>query len=165
MTEYANHLESHVGESSEPLKAQDGIETGAEKDETPETGATLEYIRERLDEIKALSAKQCLESTIEDFSRVLARLGELCGNLERGGRIDSETIERDLSIINELLVTELWKSISPGQILQWKKEANKELKVYRKRLPRETYEGIRGNFIRDKTRRRFNIGELSIFRL
>jgi len=165
MTEYANHLESHVGESSEPLKARDGKETGSQKDEAPGTGETLEYIRERMDEIKALSAKQCLESTLEGIGRVLARLDELCGNLEKGGRIDSETLERDLSIINELLVSELWKSISPEQILEWEKEAKKELKVYRKRLPKETYERIRGNFIRDKTRRRFNIGELSVFRL
>ncbi len=106
MTKYANHLESHVGESLEPLKARDGMETGAEKEEAPETGETLEYIRERMDEIKAPSAKQCLESTLEGIGRVLARLDELCDNLEKSGRVDSETIERDLSFINELLVTE-----------------------------------------------------------
>ena len=165
MTEYANHLESHVGESSESPTAQDGTGTDAKKEEAPEAAASLEYIRERMDEIKALSAKQCLESTLEGIRRVLARLDELCRDLERGGRIDSETLERDLSIIDELLVTELRASISPEQMLEWEKEAKKELKVYRKRLPKETYERIRGNFIRDKIHRRFNIGELSIFRL
>jgi len=165
MSEYANHLEFHVGESSEPSKAGDGAETGSEKEEAPEIAESLVYIRERMDEIKTLSAKQCLESTLEGISRVLSRLEEVCGNLEEGGRIDSETTERDLSIIDELLVAELRKSISPEQMLEWEKEAKKELKVYRKRLPRETYERIRGNFIRDKIHRRFNIGELSIFRL
>jgi len=165
MTEYANHLESHVGESSESPTAQDGIGTGAKKEEAPEAAASLEYIRERMDEIKALSAKQCPESTLEGIRRVLARLDELCRDLEKGGRTESETLERDLSIIDGLLVTELRASISPEQMLEWEKEAKKELKVYRKRLPKETYERIRGNFIRDKIHRRFNIGELSIFRL
>ncbi len=165
MTEYASHLESRVGESSEPLKARDGNETGAEKAESPAVAASLEYICERMDEIKALSAKQCLESTIEGISRVLARLDEVCRNLERGEHIDSEVLDQDLTIIDDLLVTELRKSISPEQMLEWEKEAKKELKVYRKRLPKETYERIRGNFIRDKIHRRFNIGELSVFRL
>jgi len=165
MTEYASHLESRVGESSEPLKAPDGGETGPEKEEEPAGAASLEYIRERMDEIKALSAKQCLESTIEGTGRVLARLDEVCRSLEKGEHIDAEALERDLTIIDEILVTELRKSISPEQMLEWEKEAKKKLKVYRKRLPKETYERIRGNFMRDKIHRSFNIGELSIFRL
>jgi hypothetical protein len=165
MTEYASHLESRVGESSEPLNAQVGGKTGSGKEEWPAIAASLEYIRERMDEIKALSAKQYLESTLEGIGRVQARLDEVCHNLETGEQADSEALERDLTIIDELLVTELRKSISPEQMLEWDKEAKKELKVYRRRLPKETYERIRGNFIRDKIHRKFNIGELSIFRL
>ena len=165
MAEYANHLESHVGESSEPTNAASGVETGSEKRDTPVAEATLEYIRERIGEIKSLPAKQYPENTLEGIERVLARLEEVYQGLETGIHIDSEKIERDLSIIDELLVTELQACISPEQMLEWEKEAKKELRVYRKRLPKETYGRIRGNFIRDKIHQQFGVGELSIFRL
>ena len=79
--------------------------------------------------------------------------------------MDSETLERDLRIIDELLVTALASAVIAEQKLEWEKEARKELKVYKKRLPKETYEKIRDNFMHDKIHREFNVGELSIFHL
>jgi hypothetical protein len=165
MTEYANHLESHVGESSESPQEPAGGETDSEQKDAPASEVTLEYLRERIGEIKSLSAKQYPENTLEGVERVLARLEEVHKSLETGARIDSEKLERDLSIIDELLVAELRGCVSPEQILEWEKEAKKELRVYRKRLPKETYERIRSSFMRDKIHQQFRIGELSIFRL
>jgi hypothetical protein len=159
MAEYASHLESHVGESSENPPAL------AENMDRPGISATLEYVRDRINEIKSLLATQSQESTQDGISRGLARLEEVCGYLEAGSQMDSEKLERDLSLIDELLVSELRAAISDEQMLEWDKDAKKELKVYRKRLPKETYEKIRGNFIRDKIHQHFKVGELSIFRL
>jgi hypothetical protein len=161
MTEYADHLESRLGESSEKTAEEDA----SEAKDGPGISAAVELISERISEIKALSTKQLVESTQSGLDRVLARLSEVLHNLESGGRIDSETLERDLAIIDDLLVTELRASVGPEQMLEWEQEAKKELKVYRKKLPKETYEKIRGNFIRDRIHRGFKIGELSIIRL
>jgi len=165
MEEYATHLESRVGEASDAAKAPAGDEAGSHAKDEPGTEFVLEYISERINEIKALSAKQCQESTLDGIRRALSRLEEVEENLRTGIRTDSEALERDLTIIDELLVADLSNAISPEQMLEWEKEAKKELKVYRKRLPKETYEKIRGNFMRERIHRKFSIGELSIFRL
>jgi hypothetical protein len=48
---------------------------------------------------------------------------------------------------------------------EWEKEAKAELKVYRKKLPKEMYLKIRENFIRGKVHQKFDIREFSLFRL
>jgi hypothetical protein len=162
MTEYASYLEAHVGES--PENSQKNA-SGAEDKDEPGIPATMKLISERISEIKAIDAKQLNDGSQEGLQRVIARLEELQHHLDSGSRMDSETLERDLSITDELLMTELRSSISAEEVLEWEKEAKRELKMYRKRLPRETYEKIRGNFIRDRIHRKFSIGEMSIFRL
>jgi hypothetical protein len=164
MAEYANHLESHLGESSEGVNAPAGGHAASPEDEHG-SEATLKLISERISEIKSSSEKHSSESTADGITRVIARLEEVRQNVESAGHVDSEALERDLAIIDELLLAQLRATIPPEQMIEWEKEAKKELKVYRKRLPKETYEKIRGNFIRDKIHRKFNIGELSIFRL
>jgi hypothetical protein len=166
MTEYAGYLESRVGESTENFEnASTGAEATSEKKDSPDPAEIIGFISSRIDEIKALIAKQYPGEAQEGIHRVPARLEEVKQNLETGGRVDSETLERDFAIIDELLVAELRACISPEQAMEWEKEAKKELKVYKKRLPKETYEKIHGNFMRDKIHRIFNIGELSLFRL
>jgi hypothetical protein len=161
MTEYANHLESRVGESAEKPQEEDSSK-GVDK---PEIGVAVGLVSERIGEIKALSAKQLHESTAAGVDRVRARVEEVLINLQSAGHFDSEALERDLAIIDELLVDALRASVPPEQMMEWEQEAKKELKVYRKKLPKDMYEKIHGNFIRDRIHQSFGIGELSIFRL
>ncbi len=166
MEEYAAYLESHVGESSAHTQTSSaGQEAGADDKNVPETESVLSFLAERIGEIKALSAKQYPESTLEGIHRVLARIEEIVHNLETGNQVDTETLERDLRITDDLLIEALQRGLSPELNVEWEKEAKKELKVYKKRLPKETYEKIRDNFVRDKIRREFSVGELSIFQL
>lgn len=165
MTEYAGHLDSHIGESLEGDSASDAIITDVGNKDEPGISAILEFISERIDEINRLQTKLLQETAFEGASRVLARLEEIRQNLTGGGRLDSESLERDLSIIDDLLVTELRATIPADQMSEWEAEAKKDLKVYKKRLPKETYEKIHSNYIRDRIHRNYRIGELSIFRL
>lgn len=161
MTEFAAHLESHVGEST-PDTQSASVDPEAAK-EGPGIEETTGLISARISEIKAVSAKQYPESAAEGLDRVLARLEEVQKSRESG--VDTEAMERDLGIIDDLLVAELRTLVSPEEALEWEKEARKELKVYKKRLPKETYEKIHKNFVRDKIHRKFRIGELSLFHL
>jgi hypothetical protein len=161
MTEYANHLESRVGESAEKPPEES---TSKEKD-SPGIAVAIDLVSERIGEIKALAAKQLHESTRAGVERVMARVEEVLTNLQSAARFDSESLERDLQITDALLVEALRASVPPEQMLEWEQEAKKELKVYRKKLPKDTYEKIHDNFIRDRIHRNFGIGELSIFRL
>jgi hypothetical protein len=166
MEEYAAHLESHVGESSaQTPTSEDAQKTDADDENKPETESVLSFLAERIGEIKALSAKQYPGSTLEGIQRVLARIEEIVHNLETSSQVDTETLERDLKITDDLLIEALQSAVPAEQNAEWEKEAKKELKVYKKRLPKETYGKIRDNFMRDKIRREFNVGELSIFQL
>jgi hypothetical protein len=166
MTEYASHLDSHIGEAP-----ADGQTASGEKAESTKKNdgfnrtQVIAYLSERIDEIKNLVAKQYPEEAPEGMRRVISRLEEVLKNLQSDGSFDSEALERDFVLIDQLLVTELQACVSPDQRDEWEKEAKKELKVYKKRLPKETYEKIQGNYLRDKVHQKFRIGELSLFRL
>jgi hypothetical protein len=166
MTEFARHLESRVGEHSEDA---DGAEKagGPDSDKSQDLDAkeVLGFISARISEIKSLVAKQYPAETPEGMSRVLERLEEVRNDLESGTRMDSETLERDFGLIDRLLVEELRATIAQEEALEWEKEAKKELKVYKKRLPKETYDKIYSNFIGDKVHKKFGIGEFSLFHL
>jgi hypothetical protein len=164
MTEYAGHLEAHVGESTDAQTASAVSETSATANDDPGINEIAGLISERIREIKTLSEKQYAESALEGLSRVQARLEEIL-QIREAERIDVASIERDLALVDNLLTSELHSMVSPEEMLEWEKEAKKELKVYKKRLPKETYAKIFDNFMLDKLHRKFGIGELSLFRL
>jgi hypothetical protein len=166
MTEYASHLESRIGESpADSPDAPGNAESAPDNKEGPDLAQVLAFISARIGEIKAVAAKQYSGDAPEGIERVMTRLEEVMHNLQSGSRFDSEAIERDFALIDQLLAAEFGASVSPEQSDEWEKEAKKELKVYKKRLPKETYAKIHENFIRDKIHKKFGIGELSLFRL
>ncbi|HSW39663.1 MAG TPA: hypothetical protein VLL97_09255 [Acidobacteriota bacterium] len=166
MEAYAAYIEAHVGESSADGA---GPATLAEDDSAAENGPGAEkiilFLSARIGEITALGAKQYQGNVPEGIGRAIARLDEIIRALQQSGRVDAEALERDLALVDNLLLTALRADISAEETLEWEKEAKKELKVYKKRLPKTTYEKIHDNFLRDKVRRRFCVGELSLFNL
>jgi len=166
MEAYAGYLDAHVGESSdEDPNLTAGPDAASGKSDEPGREEILAFVSSRLGEIKALCTKQYPESVPENLNRVVLRLEEIVLNQQSGNRTNMEALERDLGIIDDLLVTELQSTVSPDEVVDWEKDAKMELKAYKKRLPKETFEKIRTNFLRDKVRRKFQIGELSLFRL
>jgi hypothetical protein len=169
MEEYAQYLESHQGEG-EPSQTVSssgaGEPSGQAENEGPTKQAVLEFLEKRIFEIRSLFAKQFIgESAKEALERLILRLEEIRNDLQSEAQIDTDALERDLSILDGLLVTEL-RSWSPAeQIAEWEQEAKSELKIYKRKLPKDTYQKILDNFLRDKLRRFYDIGELSLFHL
>jgi hypothetical protein len=169
MAEFAGYCESRVGGSrtdpeteTAPSPAQSGSGTSGDE-EISEAGRYLSAI---IDEIKTLSGKQRLcESSIEGLARVQERLEEMLHLLQTGVSIEMESLERDLKIADEILAEALLACVSPAQVGEWEKEAKTELKVYRKKLPKEMYAKIHENFMRGRIHQEFNIREFSLFRL
>ena len=186
MEEYARHLEAHTGEAAAheppaPTPADAGSGDGLSR------AAILAFLAARISEIESLAAKQSAQegaALAEGLERARARLQEIRRALESsmvaGGEAgrdekgaaqasgearDEESMERDLAILDEALVQELRAALPPEQIKAWEEEARKELRVYRKKLPKETYHKITENFMRRKVHRHFEIGELSLFHL
>ncbi len=168
MAEYARHLETHQGEEqTEPLPEQAGSrpEAPGERREEPEKGAVLELLNSRIAEMKTLYGKQSSEGAIQGIRRVLLRLEEIARDLETGRHIDLEVLERDLAILDDLLMEMLRPLIAPELFVGWENEAKRELKIYKKRLPKEAYQKIHESFVRRKIHNLFELGELSLFHL
>jgi hypothetical protein len=169
MAEYAEYRDSRVGEPREtPQKQKDPTEQetfpGAPNEN--ETSEALEYLTAIIQEIKELAAEQRLcESAIEGTNRVLERLEEIVQSLQISARTDLEVIDRDLEIVDEILVDALLTGVPAEQVAEWEHDAKTELKVYRKKLPKEMYRKIYNNYMRGKVHQKFNIREFSLFRL
>jgi hypothetical protein len=169
MTEYARHLESHLGEESEGEAGEAGKDKGEparQESAGPNKEAVEQFLAQRIAEIRALLAKQPVAGeSAEGIGRIQSRLEEIARDAAGDHRPDLESLERDLGILDEALVLSLRARIPEQQLAEWEKEGRTELKVYRKKLPKDTYERILENYLRSKVRRHFNIGELSLFHL
>jgi hypothetical protein len=168
MEAYAGYLESRVGEAA----PESGTETGDgdspdSKEEEFGKDAILTFLAEKISEIEFLLTKQYERCESENIERSLARLHEIAQDAQQGSRPDTEALERDLGILDNLLCEELWLRLSAEEREAWEQEAKKDkiLKVYKKQLPKASYEKMREIFFRDKTRKKFHIGELSLFRI
>jgi vacuolar-type H+-ATPase subunit I/STV1 len=128
--------------------------------------ALREEVRRLTDELEVKNRELARKNRLADLGQMASHVSqEVRNNLESGARTDSEAVERDFSLIDRLLIEELRACIVPEEALEWEKEAKKELKVYKKRLPKDTYEKIYGNFMGDKIHKKFGIGEFSLFHL
>lgn len=168
MEEYARHLDAHVGENTPADAADKSPETppSSPNADEPDKKTILNFLNDRIAEIKTLPAKLSVQEEAHDeIKRLALRLEEIVKSLETDNQVDSESLERDLAILDEALVAELRNALRAEQLALWEQEAKKELRVYRKKLPRETYLKILDNFLRTRTRRYFNIGELSLFHM
>jgi hypothetical protein len=168
MEEYARYLEAHLGESPEESRSPSAQSEPPQPRDThdgPAKSVLLNFLAARIGEIKSLRAKHYEGENAEGIDRVLSRLDEISHSLEAEERTDFEALDRDLGILDELLVTELRSTVPEERMDGWKQEAKKELKIYKKRLPKETYDKIVNNYLRGKIHRHFNIEELSLFQL
>ena len=165
MAEFQRHLEAHLGEQSAEsqqspgeVSAKPAEKLRAELDKS-EVG---EFLGTRIREIKALEEKHPQD---EDLARIVNRLKEISQSLASDEHPDPESLERDLGILDELLVNCLKDKVRAEESESWETEAKTELKVYKKRLPKETYGKILDNFLRGKIHRKFGVGDLSLFQL
>ena len=178
MEAYAGYLESRVGEAApeEESAAEAGAAAAAydcadskEEEFGEEFGkdAVLTFLSEKISEIELLRAKQYDCRAPDGLSRVAERLSEIALDVQNGAVPDTEALERDLGILDNLLCEELRSCLDAEEMEAWEREAknDKILKIYKKQLPKESYEKMRGNYFRDKIRKRFHIGELSLFRI
>jgi hypothetical protein len=166
MVEHARYLEAHLGEGpSDEASAPAGSSDGKARDQHPDKDAVSEFLAARIQEIRQLAGKQSQGENIEGIQRVLLRLEEIACAIKRDQHLELESLERDLGILDELLIHEIRVRLPAGKLDEWEEEARKELKVYKKRLPKETYQKILDNFLRGKIRRFHDLGELSLFHI
>jgi len=171
MEEYARHLESRIGEMSAGKGAQ-ATDTGAappaQEALALDRADILQFLSSKISEINTLRAKHSGEEEArlrQGSERAAGRLEEIARDFREKPAPDFEALERDLALVDETLVSELSAFVSEEEIKSWQEQAKKELKIYRKRLPKETYQRIQDNYLRKRIRQHFGVGELSLFHL
>jgi hypothetical protein len=168
MEEFSRFLEAHVGETPDSTEGSQDSPPGPQEARTEEESskdAAEKFVSERIEEIERLYAKQYQGETEEDILRILERLKEILADLRDETKVNLESLERDLGILEELLISNLSAKVPQDTMAAWEEEAKRELKIYKKKVPKETYEKIKKNYLRGKIRGLFQVRELSVIQL
>ena len=167
MEAYAGYMESRVGAAATESTAGTGADDFTDSEAEFGKEAVSAFLCEKISEIESLIMKQRESRAAESLSRALVRLREIALDVQSCSNPDTEALERDLCILDGLLCEELMSCIDAQEKEAWERDAknDKILKVYKKQLPKESYEKMRVSFFRDKTRKKFHVGELSLFRI
>ena len=101
----------------------------------------------------------------EALSRASARLEALASDFEGARRPDAEALESSLADIESLLDRALRESLGPGALEEARDEAAQQLRPYRARMERATYEQTLDNLLAKALRERAGLPRLSLFYL
>jgi hypothetical protein len=105
------------------------------------------------------------DALCEALARAAARLEELASDFERSSRPDAEALESSLSDIEALLDRALRESLADEALEEARAEAAAQLKPYRARMERATYEQTLDNLLAKSLRERAGVPRLSLFYL
>ena len=121
-----------------------------------------EEIRRALDSRSARAGDEVL---CEALTRAAARLEELQADFERAPRPDAEALESALTDIEALLDRALRETLTPDALEEARGAAAEQLKPYRARMERATYEQTLENLLAKALRERACVPRLSLFYL
>ncbi|MBI4482996.1 MAG: hypothetical protein HY652_08915 [Acidobacteria bacterium] len=126
----------------------------------------LEFFQRKLVEIE--EARPCFQNPpwlAEEFEGCLARLRELDQSAREMPESRLESLERDLSVMDQRLLAAVEKVVEPGRVEEWKKQGKAALRIYKRRVDKETYEKIFANFLRRKLREAYRLPQFTLFQL
>jgi hypothetical protein len=101
----------------------------------------------------------------EALARASARLGELAEDFERAARPDAELLESSLTDLEALLDRALRSTLSPDAVEAAKASAAEQLRPYKARMERATYEQTLDNLMAKSLREAAGVPRLSLFYL
>ena len=153
----------------------EGIEGAAQSDDDARGGlpfprqvisAHLSECRESLRRALGSRRERGGEDALcEALARAAARLEELASDFEASSRPDAEALESSLSGIEGLLDRALRESLSTDALEEARAEAAGQLKPYRARMERATFEQTLDNLLAKSLRERAGVPRLSLFYL
>jgi hypothetical protein len=181
--QFAEWMESQTGaraksetaEGGAPGSADSGVEAAAASDEGAGRGLPFpravisahlsqcrDEIRRALD-LRTGSAGD--EALREALGRAASRLEELASDFERSTNPNAEALENSLADIEALLDRALRESLSEEALEEARADAAEQLKPYRARMERATYEQTLENLLAKALRERARVPRLSLFYL
>lgn len=170
--QFAEWLESQRGASTTTETSAAGA---GEKDSTADEGRSLPFPRAviaahlaecRVALNRALEARRDIageEEACEAIARVAARLEELASDFDGAARPDAEKLESSLTDLESLLDRALRASLSSEALEEFRETAAEQLRPYRTRMERATYEQTLDNLTAKALREAARVPRLSLF--
>jgi len=175
--QFAEWLESQRGAPTQSAGVVD--ESGAVEDESGDAGeieglpfpraliaAHLEDSRDTLRRAREERIDRAGDDSVcEALARAAARLDELASDFSRAARPDAERLENSLADLEGLIDRALRASL-PAEVVEEKRaEAAEQLRPYRARMERSTYEQTLDNLLAKALREAAGVPRLSLFYL
>lgn len=119
--------------------------------------------RQELEEARKHAEQRGLVHLQEALWRATIRLTEIIDNLSRAHSVNTESLERDLTLLEETIYAGLLKDVPPAELDMVRAEAEEQLKPHKKRMEAEVYKQTLENYIAKRLREQHFIARLSLF--
>ncbi|HKX29462.1 MAG TPA: hypothetical protein VJ302_17355 [Blastocatellia bacterium] len=167
---FLQYCDAHVGSNGdggdgtgEQANGSDGATGGHSTFTKP---AIIDYLTEHRGTLQRLGAKHSSTAPLgETLARTAERLGQIIEDLSSANTFSPESIEVDLTMIEEVIFDGLKESAGEEPMALLEKQAHRELQAYRRTMEKEIYQQTLDNFIARRLREQFHIPRLSLFYL
>ncbi len=167
--QYLEHCETRVGSNgNSAANGQHSNGNGKQSAEAaPFAKARLvEFLSEHHELLENLRARNAGTAPLaETFARAAERLQQLRDDIQAAAYIDTEALERDLTSVEELLLSGLKQSSSADTLAELEADAKRQLRTYREKMGKEIYEQTRANYVARRLRELYQVPRLSLFYL
>ena len=165
---FLEYCESRVGSMANPPAGGGQEENGSGSKEhstfSPET--IIDYVSQNHGTLERLSMQFSDERALqESFARAIMRLEQIIEDLQTNTEISLESLERDLAMIEEVILDGLKENAGEECLEQLRKEGNRQLHAYKQTMEKEIYRQTLDNFIARRLREQYQIPRLSLFYL
>jgi hypothetical protein len=172
--QFAEWLESQTGAHAPATEST--TDEGSAVETVDEEGRGLPFLRE----VIAAHLAECREglaralekrrragedAVTEALARAAARLGELAEDFGRAARPDAELLEGSLTDLESLLDRALRSSLPTEEVEAARAQAAEQLRTYKARMERATYEQTLDNLLAKSLREASGVPRLSLFYL
>lgn len=173
--QFAEWLESQTGARATNDGADDATHADAAPEQVDEGGRGLPFPRAviaahladcRDGLARALEKRSgAVDALTEALARASARLNELAEDFERAARPDAELLESSLTDLESLIDRALRSSLSAEEVEAARAAAAEQLRPYKARMERATYEQTLDNLLAKSLREAAGVPRLSLFYL
>lgn len=172
--QYMDYCEAHVG-SNGTSNGENGTANGHHSNGNGKKSAEaspfakarlVEFLAEHYELLENLRVRNAATGPLaETFARATERLQQLRNDIEAAAHVDTEALERDLTSVEELILTGITQCTSAETLAELEADAKRQLRTYREKMGKEIYEQTRANYVARRLRELYQVPRLSLFYL
>ena len=166
--QFAEWLESQLGANGEAESVEDASAEFEEADARlpfPRQTILEHMTRARTALIEIATERKRKDALFDALGRVAARLQELEKDFSHARRPDAESLENDLTSLEKNLDDAVLESMSAAELKAVRSATEEQLKPYKNRMERATYEQTFENLLHKRLREQHGLPRLSLFYL